>query len=508
MLQRLDRFRGGGGGAALAPTPVASQDVIEWPALVEAWQILGETDPTECPAACLVSTWRPATRRTYTSHLRRFAQFGGTVQPKDVQALVEKVLLSMFAQGQKAAAARGCISALKAVATLGWIPPVQWDRLWRISKAAVDSPGQRQFGGPDLLQLMAESCSRAGEWKVYAAAVLSFATLCRVGEISSLRRSNISKVGITYRGIKRDHRQITRRLGPYSQAWATWLRRIAPGEAPALGRAADLEMGMAKLLQGTDRAEARWHAWRRAGATYLRWLGLPWRHLLWWGRWHSIKIAHLYASPPDEFECVRTTRLPWPATEGIRSRKTDIRDLWPASLVELFENDEKVRTSQAEAKRARPAGGDGGTETERAPAVRTVDERRRERGSRKSRRTVSKGVAGAGALPEVEPPGGTRSVDPMPTRGRADSEKPATPTASKESPIDVDEEQAVEMGPARQHDASGGAQSPGQPRGGGWFQGRPRGFATWRTRPRTTAGLGARHLATLARRAAGGAGKR
>ena len=41
------------------------------------------------------------------------------------------------------------------------------------------------------------------------------------------------------------------------------------------------------------RGEARWHAWRRAGATYLRWLGLPWRHLLWWGRWHSIKIAHL-----------------------------------------------------------------------------------------------------------------------------------------------------------------------------------------------------------------------
>ena len=115
---------GGGGGGALAPTPVASQDVIEWPALVEAWQILGETDPTECPAACLVSTWRPATRRTYTSHLRRFAQFGGTVQPKHMQALAEKVLLSMFAQGQKAAAARGCISALKAVATLGWIPPL------------------------------------------------------------------------------------------------------------------------------------------------------------------------------------------------------------------------------------------------------------------------------------------------------------------------------------------------------------------------------------------------
>ena len=93
-----------------------------------------------------------------------------------MQALAEKVLLSMFAQGQKAAAAKGCTSALKAVATLGCIAPLQWDRPWRMCKAAMDSPGQRQFGGPDLLQLMAESCSRVGEWKVYAAAVLSFDT--------------------------------------------------------------------------------------------------------------------------------------------------------------------------------------------------------------------------------------------------------------------------------------------------------------------------------------------
>ena len=183
---------------------------------------LGRDRPHGVPSGLSGFNMAASTRRTYTSHLRRFAQFGGAVQPRDMQALAEKVVLSMFAQGQKAAAARGCISALKAVATLGWIPPLQWDRLWRISKAAVASPGQRQFGGPDLLQLMAESCSRVGEWKVYAAAVLSFDTLCRVGEISSLRRSNISKVGITYQEIKRDHRQITRRLGPYAQAWATW----------------------------------------------------------------------------------------------------------------------------------------------------------------------------------------------------------------------------------------------------------------------------------------------
>ena len=85
-------------------------------------------------------------------------------------------------------------------------------------------------------------------------------------------------------------------------------------------------------MQGTDGGEARWHSWRRAGATYLRWLGLPLRHLLWWGRWHSITIAHLYVSPPHEFECVQITRLLWLANDGIRWRKTDIRELWPPSL--------------------------------------------------------------------------------------------------------------------------------------------------------------------------------
>ena len=186
MLQRLDRFRKG--VSELAPTHVASPDVIDWPAVVDAWQTLDETDPKECPAAYLVSTRRPSTRRTYTSHLRQFAQFGAAVQPRSMLVLAEKVLHSMFARGQKAAAVRGCISALKAVATLRWIAPLEWDEFWRLSKAAVDSPVKRQFGGQDLLQLMGESCTRLGERKTYAAAHLSFATLCRVGGIWSLRR--------------------------------------------------------------------------------------------------------------------------------------------------------------------------------------------------------------------------------------------------------------------------------------------------------------------------------
>ena len=79
----------------------------------------------------------------------------------------------------------------------------------------------------------------------------------------------------------------------------------------------------------------------------------------------------------------------------------------------------------------------------------------------------------------------------MPARGRS------PPDTSREAPIDVDEQQDVEMGPRPRREAVGGASPAGPVRAGGRFQGRPRGFTAWRTRPRTTAGLGAKHLAAL-----------
>ena len=38
------------------------------------------------------------------------------------------------------------------------------------------------------------------------------------------------------------------------------------------------------------------------GATSLRGLGLPSHYICWWGCWRSSKIAHMYATPRDEFE--------------------------------------------------------------------------------------------------------------------------------------------------------------------------------------------------------------
>ena len=160
---------------------------------------------------------------------------GGTCPWDKTQSPAEKVLLSMCASRCEAGSLRGCVSALKAVVQLGWAPEVQWPRLWGLAKAPQETPCHKPYGGPEVLQLLGEGCKTAGGWEVYAGTVLSFSTLARVAEIASTRKSNITKMGLTFQGLKRGDREVLRRLGPYALAWSTWLRRVAPGEAPTLG---------------------------------------------------------------------------------------------------------------------------------------------------------------------------------------------------------------------------------------------------------------------------------
>ena len=95
--------------------------------------------------------------------------------------------------------------------------------------------------------------------------------------------------------------------------------------------------------------------------------------------------------------------------------------------MELFENDETVRKSQTEAKRTPSTRGDGRAEKENAAGEQAVGAGRQESRGQKSRRTVAVGATEAAAPEDTEPPGGTRSVDPMPARGRAASDVPRTP---------------------------------------------------------------------------------
>ena len=151
----------------------------------------------------------------------------------------------------------------------------------------MDAEVHRPYGGADVLQLIAEACSSELDWIIYAACVLSFRSLARVGEISSTKRSGVGKSDFSFWGLKRGERWVSRQLGPYAAVWARWLRRVRPRHGLVLGSASDVEEGMEPLLRGTARPEVRWHAWRRAGACFLRTMGLPWRFLCWWGRWET-----------------------------------------------------------------------------------------------------------------------------------------------------------------------------------------------------------------------------
>ena len=118
----------GGAGKASPTTPriepvaVDSQGSINWPSVLEAWKTLGYCEPYDCVSAALLSTWKSGTRDAYASHLPPLAQLGGTTPWEDAQRVVELALFGIFQLGYRQATLRGCISAVKACALLGWLP--------------------------------------------------------------------------------------------------------------------------------------------------------------------------------------------------------------------------------------------------------------------------------------------------------------------------------------------------------------------------------------------------
>ena len=93
--------------------------------------------------------------------------------------------LLLFRSGYRPATLRGCVAALHAVWLLDWLPPLRWERLWRLAKSPVAAPGDRPYAGPHVLQVMAEACRSPEDWGVLAAAVMSFSSLARVSEIAT-----------------------------------------------------------------------------------------------------------------------------------------------------------------------------------------------------------------------------------------------------------------------------------------------------------------------------------
>ena len=70
------------------------------------------------------------------------------------------------------------------------------------------------------MQLISEVSKRVGGQKIYAEAVLLFASLCKAGENASTTWCHITKQGMTFDGIKRGLSEVTGTLGPDELAWA------------------------------------------------------------------------------------------------------------------------------------------------------------------------------------------------------------------------------------------------------------------------------------------------
>ena len=98
------------------------------------------------------------------------------------------------------------------------------------------------------------------DWAIYAAVVVPFTSRARVREVASVRRSGLRSDLVSYCGVKRDERWVTREFGRYTGEWILWLCKTLPGKEILVGGSSCLEEGMARLLQGIPYADYWWHS--------------------------------------------------------------------------------------------------------------------------------------------------------------------------------------------------------------------------------------------------------
>ena len=305
-------------------------------------------DPYASDQALALGRWAPSTVDSWAGLLRGLS-VTATKYPEftRAQVLAQHIRL-LAAQGRKSVTIRGLLSAVRLCEKITLIPPTVSPIHWAMSAGAdriYEHPAPSPvWGTPAMLAHMAAHVDTDLAFVTLGLAVLSVCHLLRVGEVASIRKSDLcTERRLSFYHSKGANRWITAPMGAWGEAWRKRLvssPAIAgrPDFLPVAAGTAILQSTMRAQLWGTGAHEAGWHSWRRMGAALLAWAGAAFTVIAVWGRWLTERQARYYSSPPLAWNVKFPIDLPWPCgTRRVELRPTAAFQLWPENLLALVQ---------------------------------------------------------------------------------------------------------------------------------------------------------------------------
>ena len=293
----------------------------------------------EEPLALAIRRWSPGTVERWTAILRDVGRFAAHWPELDAAGALSQYLVRRAAMGQQPGTLRGVISALRLAEKLGCIRPTVRPVHWLMARGAATTtaaPRPTQVWAELVtLRLMARSIRTTLDWFCLGLAVISFATLLRVGEAASVRPVDLRKRCVLgFFDDKKDDDWVTVRLGAWPEAWRAamaahpWVSS-RPASVLLMAAAFDLQAAIHGLLAATGWESMGWHAWRRGGAAAMRAFGAAVASIAVAGRWDNEAEAHRYASAPPGWEFFLPDNVPWPTPGfGVEIRPVHAYQLW------------------------------------------------------------------------------------------------------------------------------------------------------------------------------------
>ena len=293
----------------------------------------------EEPLALAIRRWSPGTVERWTAILRDVGRFAAHWPELDAAGALSQYLVRRAAMGQQPRTLRGVISALRLAEKLGCIRPTVRPVHWLMARGAATTtaaPRPTQVWAELVtLRLMARSIRTTLDWFCLGLAVISFATLLRLGEAASVRPVDLRKRCVLgFFDDKKDDDWVTVRLGAWPEAWRAamaahpWVSS-RPVSVPLMAAAFDLQAAIHGLLAATWWESMGWHAWRRGGAAAMRAFGAAVASIAVAGRWDNEAEAHRYASAPPGWEFFLPDNVPWPTPGfGVEIRPVHAYQPW------------------------------------------------------------------------------------------------------------------------------------------------------------------------------------